>query len=363
MNRTLAAIGIFVVLLGIAIWYFSNIFAYLTISIVLATVLRPMTNQISRLEIFGGKVPRYIAIAGSYSVVVAVLSLFVLLFIPLISDQIEVLTSLDFNVVFNSLIEPVRWLEDFLITNNLTTQPRGFMVDSVRSGVIDFIQSINFTQILNQLISFTGNFFIGVLAVTFITFFLLYENGIIRRQIIAIIPNQYFEVFISALNKIERLLSNFLLGILFQMVSIFSIASIGLSIVGINYALTIAVFAAVANLIPYLGPLLGGIFGIAVALSTSGDFSFSNETLIMVVKVFSVFAVVQATDNLVLQPLIFSKSVKAHPLEIFVIIFVGATIAGIPGMIAAIPVYTVLRVSTSEIYAGFNQYRVFKIKN
>ncbi|MEQ8473076.1 MAG: AI-2E family transporter [Marinoscillum sp.] len=363
MNRTLLALGALVVLLGLAVWYFSNIFVYLTISLVLATVLRPLTNQINRIELFGGKIPRFIAIIGSYAVVVAVLSLFVLLFVPLIYDQIEVLNSLKFNVVFDSLVEPLRWVEDFLISSHLTEKTEGFIVESTRTGIIDFIQTLNFTDIINQLLSFTGNFFVGVLAVTFITFFLLYEKGIIRRQIIAIVPNKYFEVFISALYKIERLLSNFLLGILFQMFSIFSIASVGLSVLGVNYAVTIAVFAAVANLIPYLGPLLGGIFGILVAVSTSGDLTLSNATIILIVKVFSVFAVVQATDNIVLQPLIFSKSVKAHPLEIFVIIFVGATIAGIPGMIAAIPVYTVLRVSSTEIYAGFNQYRVFKSKS
>lgn len=363
MNRPLLVIGVLVVLLGIAVWYFSNIFAYLTISLVLAAVLRPLTNQINRIELFGGKLPRFIAILGSYTVVLMVLALFVLLFVPLIYDQIEVLNSLKFNVVFNSMVEPLIWVEEFLISSHLTDKPEGFFVESTRSGIIEFIQSINFTEIINRLLSFTGNFFVGVLAVTFITFFLLYEKGIIRRHIIAIIPNQYFEVFISALYKIERLLSNFLLGILFQMFSVFSIASIGLSILGVNYAVTIAVFAAVANLIPYLGPLLGSIFGILVAVSTSGDIALSNSTIILMVKVVSVFAVVQATDNIVLQPLIFSKSVKAHPLEIFVIIFVGATIAGIPGMIAAIPVYTVIRVSFTEIYAGFNQYKVFKSKS
>ncbi len=363
MNRTLAAIIGFVVLLGVAIWYFSTIFAYLTISIILATVLRPLTNQISRIQILGGKVPRFIAIISSYLVVVVVLSLFVLLFVPLISEQIEVLSSLDFNVLYDSVVAPMRWIEEYLIHNHLTEQKQGFIVDSTRQGLIRFIRGINFTDVFNQLISLTGGFFVGVLAVTFITFFLLYEKGLLKRQIISLVPNQYFEVFISALFKIERLLSNFLLGILFQMFSIFSLASIGLSIAGVNYAVTIAVFAAIANLIPYLGPLLGGSFGILVAFSTSGDFTFSNENIILIVKVFSVFASVQAIDNIVLQPLIFSKSVKAHPLEIFVIIFVGATIAGIPGMVAAIPVYTVLRVSSTEIYTGFNQYRVFKSKS
>lgn len=363
MNKTLTAIGVFVVLLGIAIWYFSSIFVYIIISLVLSTVLRPLTNQISRLKVFGGSIPRAVAVLASFVVVLAVLSLFVVLFIPLISEQVEVLSRVDFEGAFASITRPVRAIEEFIISRNLSDRGHGFIVDNMRSGVFDFMQGIDFTRILNQLISVTGNVFIGILAVVFITFFLLYENGIIRRHIIAIIPNRYFEVFISALYKMERLLSNYLLGLLFQMFSVFSIAAVGLTIVGVKYAITIAVFAAVANLIPYMGPILGGIFGILVAISTSGDFSFTNDTIFLVVKVFAVFAVVQATDNIFLQPLIFSKSVKAHPLEIFVIIFVGATIAGIPGMIGAIPVYTVLRVSSTEIYTGFNQYKVFKSKS
>jgi predicted PurR-regulated permease PerM len=68
------------------------------------------------------------------------------------------------------------------------------------------------------------------------------------------------------------------------------------------------------------------------------------------------------TDNILIQPLIFSKSVKAHPLEIFVVIFVGAKIGGVLGMIFSIPVYTIFRVSFIEFFKGFKSYRIFKIK-
>ena len=80
----------------------------------------------------------------------------------------------------------------------------------------------------------------------------------------------------------------------------------------------------------------------------------------MVLKIFAVFAIVQLNDNLVFQPVIFSKSVKAHPLEIFIIIFVGATLGGVIGMIAAIPVYTIVRVSVVEFSIGYKQYQIFK---
>ncbi|MFT6867001.1 MAG: putative PurR-regulated permease PerM [Cyclobacteriaceae bacterium] len=363
MSKTLIAIGIFVVLLVITIWYFSSIFIYVSLSLVFATVLRPITNRIAKFEILNRSVPKPIAILVAYLALVGVIGAFITLFIPLISYQIDVISTVDFDNIFDKVFAPIKSVEGFLIRNDLTTEPQGFLVESVHDSIFNFFHIIQFTEIINGIFSVAGSLFIGLLAITFITFFLLYENGIIRRQFISVIPNQYFEVFISALYKIEKLLSNYLLGLLFQMLSIFTLASIGLTIVGIDYAITIAVFAAVANLIPYLGPILGGIFGIFVAISTSGDFGFTNEILLLFVKVFSVFAFVQVTDNVFLQPLIFSKSVKAHPLEIFVIIFVGATIAGIPGMIAAIPVYTVIKVSSTEIYAGFNRYRVFKSKN
>ncbi len=360
MNRSLVFFLILVILLGVLVWYFSNIFVYVIISVVLATILRPLTSQILRLQVFGGHLPRFLAIIFSFLVVILILSSFIILFIPLISHQVEVISTLNFDSVLDGALRPLYALEDFLISNGMAPDEPGFIVDGLKSSSFDLITNINFTQVINDLISLTGSFFVGLLAVTFITFFLLYEKGILKRQLIAMVPNQYFEVFIAALYKVERLLSNYLLGLLFQMTAIFSIASVGLSILGINYALTIAVFAAVANLIPYLGPILGATFGIIVGISTSGSLSFSNETIFLIIKIVSVFGVVQATDNLVLQPLIFSKSVKAHPLEIFVIIFVGAAIAQIPGMIAAIPAYTVIKVSVAEAVAGFRRYQVFK---
>ncbi|MFY0601881.1 MAG: AI-2E family transporter [Cyclobacteriaceae bacterium] len=363
MRKLLVSIGIILALLSVAVWYFSSIFFYVTLSMVITTVLRPMTNRISKLEFFNRAVPRPIAILISFSASIGLIVAFITLFIPLISHQIEIISTLDFDTLFVNVFNPVTSIEDFLIRNGLTTEKSGFLIEGIHDAVFSFFKGIHFTEVINGFISVAGNIFVGLIAVTFITFFLLYEDGIVRRQFISLIPNRYFEVFITALYKIETLLSNYLLGLLFQMVSIFTIASIGLTIVGVDYAVTIAIFAAVANLIPYLGPILGGVFGVLVALSTTGDLTFSNVTILLFIKVFSVFAVVQVADNVLLQPLIFSKSVKAHPLEIFVIIFVGATIAGIPGMIAAIPVYTIVKVSASEIYSGFNKYKVFKSKN
>ena len=357
---------LFILLIAFALiflaWFFSSIFSYLIISIILSTILRPLTHYLSNQQFFNFRMPRVIAVFISFFSLILLLSLFVTLFLPLISDQIDIFSSIDLEQVIRKVEAPINSVEAFMIKYQLGDYEKGFLAKNILEGVKNIIKGIEVTSIVENVIALTGNVFVGLMAITFITFFLLYEKGILRKHIINLIPNDYFEVSIAGLYKVEKLLSNYLIGLLFQMTAIFSIAFTGLSIFGINYAASIALFAAVINLIPYLGPILGSIFGILVGISTSGAQIFvGNQFLILTLEIASVFALVQLTDNIILQPLIFSKSVKAHPLEIFIIIFAGATLAGIVGMIAAIPVYTVIRVFVMEVYRGYRSYYIFKI--
>jgi predicted PurR-regulated permease PerM len=361
MNRTVIwviAISIVIVLLA---WFFSVVFFYVLLSVIIATALRPVVNIIAHYEVAGYPIPRVLAIAAAYAGLVSLLIGFVLMFLPLITDQVAILSNMDIDKASENWMEPIRQLEHFLIERQLTNKGVGFLEVGMKNWIINAADNIDMSIIFSHLISITGSLFIGTMAVIFITSFLLYERGVLRKGIIALIPNKYFEVFINALHKIEKLLSNYLLGLLLQMFTIFTLASLGLSILGVKYAVTIALFAAIANVIPYLGPIVGSLFGILIGLLPGAMTGFTEDTWWQIIEITSVFAIVQITDNLVIQPLIFSKSVKAHPLEIFVIIFVGATIAGIFGMIAAIPVYTIVRVSVAEMYSGLRRYRVFNM--
>jgi predicted PurR-regulated permease PerM len=360
MNRRMIGILVVIALLLVLIWYFSGIFFYVVFSLIFATVLRPVVNSISRFEILGYPIPKFISIFIAFLGLLLLFSAFALVFVPLLADQIQVISHLDINEVTERLMVPIKSFEDFLIAKKLTKKEPGFIVDGLSNTFATYGSNIDFAALFNNLLSMTGSLFIGLMAISFITFFLLYEQGLLRRNFLALVPNKYFEIVVNALHKIEKLLSNYLLGLLLQAIIIFTLASIGLSVVGVKYAMTIALFAAVSNVIPYLGPLLGSAFGIFVAVSTGLSSEFSAEITNMILKVVGVFVVVQVIDNVLIQPLIFSKGMKAHPLEIFVIIFVGATIAGIPGMIGAIPVYTILRVSVSELYAGYKRYLVFR---
>lgn len=362
VKKTALYIILIIATILVFVWYFTNIFTYLVLSLVLASILRPLVERIHSTHFFNINPPRWMAIIVAYSALVGIFSLFVVLFIPLISEQSAVISGLDYGEITQQAAGPIQSVEEFLIEMNLTDEETpGFIVDTIKEELPKAVKQINIENVLNYVVSTASSLLISVLAISFITFLLLYEKGLLRNSIIANIPNQYFEVSIGALNKIEKLLSNYLLGLTFQVFAIFAIAATGLSILDVKYALTIALFAAFANLIPYAGPILGSVFGIIVGLSTGNDLINTNDYVFLVVKIIGVFSIVQLTDNIILQPLIFSKSVKVHPLEIFVIIFAGASIAGIPGMIAAIPVYTIIRVSVTELRKGYKQYYIFRV--
>ena len=356
-----------VLIIGFCLWYFSEIFTYLIIALVISSILRTPTNYVNQISFYGLKVPRFIAIITSFTLFIGLISLFVTLFIPLIQTQIENLQEVK---ELNVLIEkPIGQVEEFWRHYIDETLTKGDFMGRITTWWNEVASKEQSLGMLTELSSIVGKVVIGSIAVTFITFFFLYEKGAMRRYFISLIPNRYFEVSIVAVNKVERLLSNYLFGLLIQMIAIFSVASIGLMMAGVKYSITIAAFAAVANVIPFLGPILGATFGILVSMAvmvTNNAMGGSiaeipaQDYIFLLTKILLVFGVVQLTDNILLQPLIFSRSVKAHPLEIFLIVFVGANIAGAIGMIASIPTYTLIKVTFTELYGGYKQYQIFR---
>jgi len=150
------------------------------------------------------------------------------------------------------------------------------------------------------------------------------------------------------------LLTRYFLGILFQMTLVGTLVTIGLLVFGVENALLIGFFAGVINIIPYIGPIIGMVFGLFVGLTTNLEAAdFLAEWLPLTAKMLGVFLTIQILDNLFFQPVIFSNSIKAHPLEIFLMVSVGYTFMGVGGMILAIPCYTVVRVMVTELWSEF----------
>jgi predicted PurR-regulated permease PerM len=135
--------------------------------------------------------------------------------------------------------------------------------------------------------------------------------------------------------------------------------TIGLLIVGIRFdlAITIGFFCGLFNIVPYVGPLLGGAFGLLLGVSNYIELDFYATVLPILIKMAIVFSIVQILDNNVLQPLIFSNSVNAHPIEIFLVIVIAGNFAGVIGMIFAVPGYTLLRILARQFFSNFRVVR------
>jgi predicted PurR-regulated permease PerM len=362
-SRSYIFIVIGLLIFCIIAYYFSDLLMYLIIGWLLAMIGQPLMRFFQKYVRIGKKWkagPNVAAILTLFSYFI-LLGIIVTLFVPLVVDQAQNLTEVKRDDITEALNVPLSqandWLKgiglvsDTLSNQELVNKLSDFEVISTEDA------SLNIFGAFTSIISLAGNLLIGIFSIIFITFFFLRDNDILTNFIVLILPNIYEARIREAVEDITEMLSRYFTGILIQISLITVFVSIGLSILGVKNALLIAIFAALINVIPYLGPLIGAAFGVLITISSNLDLSFYSEMLPLIGKVVFVFGCMQMLDNFLLQPFIFSNSVKAHPLEIFLIILVGAQLAGIPGMILAIPTYTVVRV-IAKIF--LSKYRLVK---
>ena len=190
-----------------------------------------------------------------------------------------------------------------------------------------------------------------VVIVPFVAFFFLKEGRRLTRCLMALVPNAYFELCLNLMYQANRQIGNYIRGQLLAVLVVSVLAISGLSILGVYYALPLGLLAGLANVIPFLGPLIGIVCSSIVALATGGG-------LAMVAKVIVMFLVIQLIDNVLVQPTMVAKSVELHPLVVLFVVMVGSQLMGIVGMLIAVPLTGIAKVSGQTIYEGVKQYRL-----
>ena len=361
MNKTLRyiLIGIGVVLAALVIWYFIHIVAYILIAAVLALIGRPVVDALGKIHIRKIRIPKAIRAFITLILFWFLIGLFFRIFIPLIASEVNSLSTLNPQQLIESLREPVSTLEALIDKYQIAGEEH-FSVEEFLSEKAIAVFNLSFmSNIVGSFAAILGNVFIAVFAISFITFFFLRDERLFAEGVLTLVPDKHVEAFQHAMASTRRLLRRYFLGILGQITGIFTLLTIGLTIVGVGFShsILIALLAALFNVIPYLGPLIGGAVGILIGIATHIELEFYTELLPLTGWMLLVFILVQLTDNMLFQPLIFSNSVNAHPLEIFILLLIAGSLAGIAGMILAIPSYTVIRVFAKEF---FNKFKVVK---
>jgi len=351
-NRYLVGIVSLAVFISI-MYYFSQIVTYVLISWVLSLIGAPLMGFLLRRARFNR-----LKAGNSLAAVVTLLS-FILVFTgimfligPLVYQQALNLANVDYHMIAEALAVPLAQFDEWLSRIGIDAAQYSD-ADRLRFLLEDWFKPDAISQFFSNLITIAGELMIGVFSVLFITFFFLKEQGLFLSVVTAIVPTRYEEQTVRVLEDTVYMLTRYFGGIFTQIMIITTLASLLLSLFGVKNALLIASFAAIINVIPYLGPIIGAMFGVIMTISANLDADFYMTTLPMILKVIATFGMIQLIDNFVLQPVIFSNSVLAHPLEIFIIILVGSQLGGIVGMILAIPTYTVFRVFGAVFLSEF----------
>jgi predicted PurR-regulated permease PerM len=342
---SIAAIALVISML----WMFRVIIAYVVIAIVIAFICEPISDGLSKIRIRKWSMPDWAKALIALSAFILAFVLIAVMFSPLVTHEIRIISEIN--------AEELSVRIDEQIARSGYDMSKYTAGESPTRYAVQYVQKIFSSEWLqgmfNQLFGVVGNVIIGMFAVFFIAFFFLKDGFLFSRIVLTISPDSQMGKIKVILTHSHELLRRYFLGVALQSMIMASMVGISLYALGIQNAFLIGLFAGMVNVIPYLGPLLGASLGILIALTTSLHMDFEAQLFPLLYKVVMVFAGAQLVDAFVVQPNVLGSSVKAHPLEIFIVILMASTIGGVIGMVLAIPVYTILRVIAREFLSEY----------
>ena len=343
----LTAVALFLV------WYFSSVVIYILVSAVLAIIGRPLVRRLSSIKIGKRLLPRWFAalvtLISMWVVFIAAFSLFV----PLVANKVYELSTLDFRSVLKSIEEPIAHAQDYLHSLFVMPDTKFSLTEVLASTLRDIIDYETVNTAFSSIIHVGMSFVIAFFSISFITFFFLKEDGLFYAMVKAVFPERYQDNVSRALDKVTVLLSRYFSGLLAESAIIMIIVSIVMVIFGMRVedACFIGLIMGVMNVIPYAGPVMGGIASLFVGIVTPiSGYTVGATMLVIAITLLTV----KGLDDFVLQPTLYSSRVKAHPLEVFLVILIAGSAAGVIGMLLAIPAYTVFRVFAKEFFSQFS---------
>ena len=351
-NGILRALG---VILGITlVLYFlfkiQSVIIYIAIAAVISLIGRPIILFLRKKLKFNNTLSVVVTMVLLLGLLVGLVGLF----IPLIVEQGHNLSLLN----IEQLQLNVEDLYDQIITyfefNNIDVEQS--IKDSNVLSKLDFAIIPDF---LNSFISGLGSFSIGLFSVLFISFFFLKDSKLFEDGIMTFVPSGNEQRSKRSIDSIKDLLSRYFVGLIFQILILFVIYTVVLLIFRIDNAIVIAFLCALLNLVPYVGPLVSGFLMLLLSMSSNLGENFSDVILPKTTYVMIGFIIAQLVDNFFSQPYIFSKSVKSHPLEIFLVIIIAGILFGVVGMIVAVPTYTAIKVILKEFLSDYNIVKKF----
>ena len=331
----------FCVLVLFFFYQIQSVLIYLVVSFILTLIGNPILDFFKKRLKFN----HIFATIVTLFIFVLIIFGFVIMFVPLILSQGQNLSLLNTAEIEKNIVQLINQITVFLDNHQIDSAQ--VLKEANITSKINFNFIPNF---LNTILGTISSLGVGLGSVLFITFFFLKDRLMFILGIKKLIPNSHEDQILNSLEKINHLLSRYFIGLLLQLFIVFVLYLIVLFVFGVPNAIVIAFLCAVLNIIPYIGPLIASFLAAILSMLGNLGSDFQSEILPTTLYVLIGFWIVQIIDNNLSQPIIFSKSVSSHPLEIFLVILIAGFLFGILGMIVAVPLYTIIKVMGKEFF-------------
>jgi predicted PurR-regulated permease PerM len=345
-----------VLAVGFLIWYFSPIVICVLIAGVVMIIGQPLVERLKRIRIGKLKIPNGLSVTLTLGLIVVVFLGIMAFIVPLIVKEVNMLTSINPEQFVSYFQHEIDQFQAFLINYGIMAQDET-IAGYLKSSLLKVMNTDLVSNILNNIFTVAGNIFFYFFTTLFLAFFFLLDREMLKNFILVLFPVKYEDKARNILSSSKKLLSRYFIGLIAEMLALSLLVSFGLMLIGVGGAFPIGFFAGIMNIIPYIGyaiaTILGIILGVTGVVSTGAYAAIGP----IAIKVLVVFVVANMIDNTFFQPFFFGKSVKASPVEIFLVIIASGFIGGVLGMIVAVPAYTFIRIVAREFFSEFRVVR------
>lgn len=332
----LGAVVSLLIALAVIVLTVDNLLLSCVLAFVINYLIAPLVNFFERKHL-----PRTLAILIPFLAFGVLLSVGIYLVAPLISAQLSALEA-SLPGYQKDLVELIARTES-------------------RFRVFFKLYHINFSEIVNNWIitktsdlssalpgAINTTLSVSILA-PFLGYFMLQDGRSLSKTILSMVPNSLFEPAVYLSHQINEQLGGFIRARFLEAAIVGLVVWVGLLVIHFPYATLLGIFAAIMNLIPYIGPIVGAVPAIVIAL-ISPQAAVADTVAVNLFIVSSVYLVAQLIDVLFIIPLVVAKIVNLHPVTVVVVIIIGSQVLGILGMMISIPIASALKLTLSTIY-------------
>ena len=345
-------------LIGFLAWYFLEIIVFIIVAGIISIIGYPIVEFFDKIRIKKLKCPHVVSVVLTLLLLIVFFCGLLSFFIPLIVREASIVSSIDGKQLVEYYSKEIQWMEYNL--TQLGVLNKGATIETLFKANISKILDFGiFTNIISRVLSFTGTFFFNAFSILFLSFFFLYDNKMLPRFILLLVSDKFTEKTQNVMSKSKKLLSRYFIGLILNVLVMMISYAIALSIVGAKGAIVIAFFGGIVNIIPYIGPIIAVIMGILLGVTGMVSIGLYGAIWAMAFKILLAMTTVILLDNFIYGPLIQGRSVKVHPVEIFLVIIAAGSIGGIPTMIIAVPSYAFLRIVAGEFLSQFRLVQSF----